>query len=322
MQLIVKPTSRCNFACKFCSAANLNIRHLDHVSDKLKDFIQRLNPQNIIVTGGDPLCVEPSFYNELLEIGGFTVSLTTNLKSFVLNPDKWIPILTNSRIGTCTSFQYGSGRMYDSKTEYTEEMFRKTFQLFEQKVGYKLKFISVISSENEHLALKHLELARELQTKCKLNAVMALGKTEVGYPLHKILDIWLQAKEQHLDRHLDLDVCLQRGGCNLNVNRLCRSTIRAVQVEKDGSLRIANCEDDLLDYSIPSMTVEEACVQEVKQEAIQPQDAIDSKCMLCELFYVCNGCHQWRKANKLLPEHCQEMLKLKDRIKKSGWKIQ
>ena len=230
MELIIKPTSRCNFACKFCSAGDLSIKHLSSVTSELKDLLQQLNPSNVIITGGDPLCVSPAFYEELLRLGSWRISMTSNLKAFYEDHDTWVPLFKNPRVGVCTSFQYGKGRMWDAATPYTEEMFRKVFDKFLSLVGYRLKFISVIGPDNESRALDHLLLAKELRTKCKLNGVMPLGKSSTAYPMHKIIEIWLQAYEQGLSQFLDTDISLHRGGCNLNVNCLCSSTIRSVQV--------------------------------------------------------------------------------------------
>ena len=162
MELIIKPTSRCNFACKFCSAGDLSIKHLSSVTSELKHLLQQLNPSNVIITGGDPLCVIPDFYEELLRLGSWRISMTSNLKAFYEDHDTWVPLFKNPRVGVCTSFQYGKGRMWDAATPYTEEMFRKVFDKFLSLVVYRLKFISVISLDNESRALDHLLLAKEL----------------------------------------------------------------------------------------------------------------------------------------------------------------
>ena len=88
--------------------------------------------------------------------------MTSNLKAFYEDHDTWVPLFKNPRVGVCTSFQYGEGRMWDAATPYTEEMFRKVFDKFLSLVGYRLKFISVIGPDNESRALDHLLLAKEL----------------------------------------------------------------------------------------------------------------------------------------------------------------
>ena len=46
-QLIIKPTSACNFNCTFCSARFLDIPIHDKVPESLKDYICKLKPTNI-----------------------------------------------------------------------------------------------------------------------------------------------------------------------------------------------------------------------------------------------------------------------------------
>jgi len=59
MELIIKPTSACNFKCTFCSAANLKIKHsLSKVPEQLKELICNLKPNNIIFTVQDILYIE------------------------------------------------------------------------------------------------------------------------------------------------------------------------------------------------------------------------------------------------------------------------
>jgi len=141
----------------------------------------------VIITGGDPLCCSPKLYEEILSLGDWNISLTTNLKGFYEDPEKWLSLFKNPRVGVCTSFQYGTGRMWNESTLYDETMFRKVFTKFKDLVRYPLMFISVISEENEDRALDHLRLAKELGTKCKLNGIMPLGKSSVFYPQYKLV---------------------------------------------------------------------------------------------------------------------------------------
>ena len=105
MELIIKPTGRCNFNCKFCSANLLNIKHQTKVPNELIKIIQTIKPNSLIFTGGDPLLVGPEYYYEILSLGNFSISLTTNLKDYYIQPKKWIDLFKNERVGICTSFQ-------------------------------------------------------------------------------------------------------------------------------------------------------------------------------------------------------------------------
>lgn len=85
MELIIKPTSRCNFNCNFCSAGLLKIKTITRVPSELKQVLFTIKPNNLIITGGDPLMMPPSYYEELLTLGDWNISFTTNLKDFYLN---------------------------------------------------------------------------------------------------------------------------------------------------------------------------------------------------------------------------------------------
>jgi len=135
----------------------------------------------------------PSYYDELLALGDFKVSLTTNLKDFILDPDKWMPVLSNKRVGVATSFQYGDGRQYAPGVPYDEQMFRLVMDEFKDRIGYVPSFISVISEDNAERALDHLRLAKDLGTKCKLNGCLDLGKSKSTFPFYRMVDIWLEA---------------------------------------------------------------------------------------------------------------------------------
>lgn len=318
MEIIIKPTSRCNFNCTFCSAGLLNIKHSEYVSDKLKEVLNRLQPSTLIFTGGDPLMVSPKYYEEILALGDWNISFTTNLKDFYLHPQKWIPLFNNPRVGVCTSFQYGDERRWDKNTPYTEEMFKKVMTLFNHYVGYTPQFISVISSNNESKAIDHLYLAKELNTKCKLNPVSAMGISKEYYPRYKMVDLWLQIKELGLEEYMDTQIQFYEGGCGFNTNLMCESTIRVLWFNDTEEIHYSNCEDCAsCGYQIP-MDKEKVLPMESK---ISVSEMINERCAYCELCRFCNACKMSRNTNKLTPNHCEEMLKRKQKILESGWKI-
>ena len=318
MELIIKPTGRCNFNCSFCSANLLNIKHNEHVPDKLKEIIKTLKPDDIIFTGGDPLMVSPSYYNEILSLGNYTISLTSNLKDFYLNTQKWYDVLKNPRVNICTSFQYGNGRKWDKNTIYTEEMFINVMNKFNDTIGYMPPFIAIISEENENMALNHLLLAKKLNTKCKMNPLLPLGLSKEFYPLYKMIDIWMSIYEKNLEKYWDNDKQFIYGACNFNTNLLCESSIRSVWINDKEEIVYSNCEDCAVNgYTIPL----DKDKPEQKEIQINVNNIISKKCLCCPLFRLCNGCKSLRNINKMTENHCEEMLKRLDKIKKMGWKL-
>lgn len=195
-------------------------------------------------------------------------------------------------------------------------MFIDTMQLFANRIGYVPYFISVISQDNESRALDHLRLAKRLGTKCKLNAMLDLGLSQSTYPFYKMVDIWLAAEHEGLSEWHNNAIQLKHGGCCFNTNGLCQSTIRAMWIANDGSLKYGNCEDMLLLGS------------KIPVDAAQPTaspanltDVISPRCYTCELCRLCNSCRSQRRANAKDQHFCEEMLKRKEQILDSGWNI-
>jgi len=318
MELIIKPTSRCNFNCNFCSAGLLKIKTITKVPSELKQVLFTIKPDNLIITGGDPLMMSPSYYEELLTLGDWNISFTTNLKDFYLNPSKWTNLFKNNRIGICTSFQYGTGRLWDKNTPYTEAKFIEVMTLFKEKVGYVPSFISVITNENEEKALDHVYLAKKLNTKCKLNPLSAMGKSKDFYPRYKMVDIWLKIKELGLEEYLDSQIQFYEGGCGFNTNLLCESTIRVFWLDNNNAIQYSNCEDCANEgFRIPLDTDRVPPIE----NNIPIDEVINDKCLYCELFKFCNACKMNRNTNKLTLNHCEEMLKRKNKILEAQWKI-
>ena len=87
-----------------------------------------------------------------------SLALTTNLRAFYKKPSLLVDLFNNDRVGVTTSFQYGGGRLKGDYTEFTEEDFWKCSNAMLEYCGYRPDFISVITRENEHNAIKNVEL--------------------------------------------------------------------------------------------------------------------------------------------------------------------
>src|SRR5690606_38823236 len=99
MDLIIKPTQRCNFKCTFCSSTEIaasNNPESDLDVQKIRQFLNRYpQTQSIIVNGGDPLMVSPDYYFEIIDWIRLKelptrIHFCTNLWDYYLHPNKWI----------------------------------------------------------------------------------------------------------------------------------------------------------------------------------------------------------------------------------------
>ena len=205
MELIIKPTELCNFKCTFCSSPNLTESKAKLLEiDKIKQFLKKYpDTSTIIVNGGDPLLVKPSYYEEILNYIDehnlkTTLSFTTNLWDFYLHPDKWTPIFKRENVGVGTSFNYGETRRITKDKVYTEDIFWKVSDLFLEKVGYRPDFISVINDDNEHTAIDNVRLAKKMDVECKLNYAVGSGRQSNPFILSKVYKIYLEIIKEDL----------------------------------------------------------------------------------------------------------------------------
>src|SRR5574344_20213 len=202
MQLVIKPTYKCNFKCKFCSSINSN-KDVHLTASFIIKHINKNHISEIIVNGGDPLMMPVDFYLKIIEYlnscnSTISISLTTNLYDWYMNKNKWNALFHNKRINICTSFQYGDGRILPTGKPLDAGMFIDMQNEFFHEFKYHPPFISVITEYNDSTALQNIILAKKLGTKCKLNYAVASGRQVKMYSLDKIYSIYLKIIEENL----------------------------------------------------------------------------------------------------------------------------
>lgn len=325
MELIIKPTEACNFKCTFCSSTHIDpkkvgLLDLEYVYKFLKRFP---HTRTIIVNGGDPLMVSPSYYWELIDHLDkhnypATISFTTNLWPFYVKPDKWVDLFRHPRMGICTSFQFGKGRIKGDYSVFTVDDFWKVSDKMLELVGYRPDFISVMTDEDEDTAIDNVLLAKEMGVVCKLNYAMASGVQGSTYRLSKIYKTYIKIYEMGLAEYEDntqqMMVRLKGHSTICPQNRRCDETIRSMNPGGDyyscGSL--ADDKDYPIDFN-----------REMSGEFFTPlQDAYElqslkTSCYSCPLFEICNGCHKTirdMKREGIVEQHCREMKQLGPKI--------
>lgn len=345
MDLIIKPTEKCNFKCTFCSSTHITddkTSELDH--EYIYRFLKRYpETKTIIVNGGDPLMMEPEYYWKIIkhldEIGlDTTLSFTTNLWPFYKNPHKWVELFNHQRVGVTTSFQYGGGRLKGDLTEFTEEDFWNVSDAMFRYCGYRPDFISVITEENAHMAIKNVELAKRMGVECKLNYAFSsgppvkfrgitMGQQGKPYMLADIYEIYVEIWKRGLTNWeyntKQMIVRLSGNATSCPQNRNCDSGIRTLQPSGDYYSCGAFGDDNV--HSIDFET-------EMSGKKIFPirdlynLQSLKQSCYSCPMFEICNGCKKTisdLKQHDLVETHCRKMKTLaSDIIKSNGLELE
>jgi MoaA/NifB/PqqE/SkfB family radical SAM enzyme len=324
MDLIIKPTKACNFACTFCSSNKIS-KALTLDLEKVFPILLENDVQTIIVNGGDPLMVPPAYYERLINFLDehdmkTTISFTSNLWDFFLHPDKWEKLFKDERMGVCTSFQYGGERRIADGQEFTEELFRKVFSLFEDRIGYKLSFISVITRNNEERVLDTVRLAKELGTECKINPAFKSGRSEEFYPLYKAYGRYLDIIKAGLAEYEFNSKNLKQLFGSSNVccpyNRNCYKTIRCIS--PDGLIHSCGAFNDD-HYMNAAQGKKTYCLgQYDEKELARDFKMLKPACLSCDMFRFCNSCYKQIAditSSGTTEEHCTGMKALEGRLK-------
>lgn len=329
MDLIIKPTEVCNFKCTFCSSTEIDpdkagLLDLDYIFR----FLERFPETNtIIVNGGDPLMVDPSYYwkiIEYLEENDLSpiLSLTTNLWPFYVKPEKWLDLFNHPLVAVITSFQYGGGRLKGDLSVFSESDFWKVSDKMLELVGYRPDFIAVITEENEWSVIKTVELAKKMGVQCKVNYAMASGRQSAPYRLSKMyahyVEIWKAGLSEWEHNTKQMMKRLRGEYTTCPLTRTCDEGIRTLQPGGDyyscGSLaddmdKAINFDEEM---SGPLQTplADDLSLNHLKEE-----------CYGCKLFQICNGCKKTIKdlrQHDMVADHCAQMKSIEMDILKAN----
>jgi radical SAM protein with 4Fe4S-binding SPASM domain len=329
MELIIKPTEKCNFKCTFCSSTHITDDKTAELShDHIFRFLDRYPETNtIIVNGGDPLMMDPDYYWKIIEYldnknMSTTISFTTNLWPFYKNPNKWIELFNHERMGITTSFQYGGGRLKGDLTEFSEEDFWNVSNKMLELVGYRPDFISVITEENVDRAIDNVLLAKKMGVECKLNYAFSsgppvkfrgitMGQQGKPYMLADIYEIYVEIWKMGLtDWEYNTKQMVKRlsgKSTSCPQNRNCDSGIRTLQPSGD----YYSCGAFGDDKQYPIDFEKEMSGDKIFPLKFQPElNSLKQSCFTCPMFDICNGCKKTIKDLKdhgMVETHCKKM---------------
>jgi len=327
MDLVIKISDKCNFACTFCSSNMIAASHEELELSKVTDYLnEHDNVRNIIVNGGDPLCVSPDWYYGLIrwldenDKKDINISFTTNLWDFYLHPDKWEDLFKNY-ISVCTSFQYGNDRRIGTGEVFDEDKFLKIFNLFEERIGYKLKYIAVQNHHNASYALATVELAKRLGTTCRINPALKSGRCDVPYPFHLMMKTWLDIIEAGLGEYEDNCQLIKHAWVGQDsecpFHKTCHDKEFGIRcMSPNGAVHICPAiADDIM------IGVDDAYVDGSDKKIPFVDVLLKPECATCKCFHICNSCKKRIKdihsmGDNYLKEHCHNMKLMMPRMEK------
>lgn len=335
MDLILKPTVRCNFRCTFCSSTHLSDDPTDIVElNQVEQFIQRFQTNTIIVNGGDPLMMPPQYYWDLIEIldrnnSDASISFTSNLWPFYKKPELWEELFKHPRMGITTSFQYGDKRLKGDGTPFTEDEFWSVSNLFLERIGYRPEFIAVIDRDNEHTVLDTVRLAERMGVEAKINHVVASGVEVVkgGVTMGSEKNFFTQADiyghyleiydaglsdYEHNTKQMMKRLKGMHTTCPLARN--CDEGIRTIQPGGGYYSCGAFADDGAFPIDFQK-EMEGELFTPLQNEA--SHDSMKDSCYSCPMFAICNGCRKTVSDTKrmgLTEHHCRKMKSLAPRI--------
>lgn len=346
----MKPTELCNFKCTFCSSTKITAHNVAATQvldlEKVFQFLKRFpHTSTIIVNGGDPLMVPPQYYWQLidhLDKNDYhaTISFTSNLWPFLKNPKKWTKLFQHPRMGVATSFNYGPGRVKGDLTLFTEQDLWDVSNAMLDHVGYRPDFISVVTDENEHLAIRNVELAQRMSdgkpahvdadgqkhgVECKLNYAMAsgdiivdprtghkMGQADNPYLLSKIYKIYVEVYKRGLTpwefNTKQMSKRLLGHATICPQNRKCDEGIRTLQPGGDyySCGAFGDDRDKPIDFTEEVLNGNFFTPLQDDPEL----QSMKSECFTCPMFAICNGCRKTvkdLKAANLVEPHCKLM---------------
>ena len=340
MELIIKPTEKCNFKCTFCSSTYITDDKTSNLSHEyIFRFLERFPETNtIIVNGGDPLMMSPEYYWDIIKYLDDNnlstgISFTSNLWPFYKNPNKWKELFNHPRMGITTSFQYGGGRLKGDLSEFSEEDFWNVSNAMLEHCGYRPDFIAVITEENEHLAIKNVELAKKMGVECKLNYAFSsgppvkfkniiMGQEGNPYMLADIyaiyVEIWKQGLTEWEYNTKQMVKRLKGYTTTCPQNRNCDAGIRTLQ--PTGDYYSCGAFGDDRQYSIDFE--KEMSGKKIFPLRLQSElQSLKQSCFTCPMFDICNGCRKTIKDLKdynLVESHCSKMKMLAPAIIESN----
>lgn len=296
--VIARVTSRCNFDCTFCSATNLPDK-CEMTVDQLINYCEQWTPTTVCLEGGDPLMWGVDNIRTFIDYANTRsfikdVGITSNLWDFYKRPQKWVDIFKSPKVDVCTSFQYGNARRISKDRVFNEQTFIEIYDLYHDLVNKPLSFIYVIDEHNEMFVDKAIELAKRLNTVCKINGKFVSGRSTTNYRLDKLYKIYERIITNGDSEYEDNCFDIVRLAKHQHITSCCLATDCANKFRiVDGSGFVSTC----------SIGSNNAVIRTPFKlhDITKSTGIVKSECLTCPCYQICNNCKVTCNSLKNLP---------------------
>ena len=226
MNVIVKVTDACNFACNYCSVGEtainqaINIATVKKMVDDLPELLNRVedNKISILWHGGEPLLMPIEFYREAMSyakehLREYNLSFKMQSNGYLVD-EKWIDLLREYKVNIGISLD-GYQELHDANRCTKNE--EPTFSVVMQNIARLRQadinpgILMVLNTSSSIDADKLFSFIRDNDFSCKIHAVYPCGRAElrqdVALVYHSYIslmkDLFLKMMECDTDVYID-----------------------------------------------------------------------------------------------------------------------
>ena len=206
MNVIVKVTNACNFACNYCSVGEtqidqaINMETIKKMVDGLPELLNKIGDKDISILwhGGEPLLMPIKFYREAMDyakehLSGFNLSFKMQSNGYLID-EKWLELFSEYKVNVGISLD-GYQELHDANrcTKNGEP----TFAVVMQKIALLRQanihpgVLMVLNTSDSINFDKLFSFIRDHELSCKIHAVYPCGRAQLRQDIAPIYQSYI-----------------------------------------------------------------------------------------------------------------------------------
>jgi len=221
MNIVVKLTNACNFACTYCSVGDsAEIKTLDLITfkkmiDDLPELLEELGDKNVsfIWHGGEPLLLSPNFYCEAMDytlekLKSYTVSFKMQTNGYLINSE-WVNLFKKYQIDPGISLD-GYQELHDKNR--TTKTGQTTFATIMQNIqslrdaGLSVSVLMVLNNHEPVDADKLFDFITQNSLSCKIHCVYPSGRAENREDISAVYQSYIELMKTLYQKIMESDI--------------------------------------------------------------------------------------------------------------------